>query len=133
MKNAPVLIFAVLAATAALAEETANPIQHYSEFHGLTAGRVLYEWELDINGDGKKEIFLDTKPTPEEQAQEDADKDQSDSDLHGFTVYIPKPDGSGYYVSPAIDPAKGQVGNVPQIDISQSYVGRLVNSMPTGL
>lgn len=109
----------------ALTIETANPVQDYATFHGL-AGSVIYRWSVDLNNDGKPEALLDTKLTDEEIAHENRDtKNRYNPNVHGFEVYIANADGVIYVKSAGIDDGQGLGPAVPEIDITQCFVGQI--------
>ena len=118
-----------------LAEDTANPVQSYATFHSLTAERIIYKWQVDVNNDAKGDVFLDTKLTPAEIAEENADsKNQYDPDVRGFTVYIAKTDGTGYTMSTGIEEG-GELGLgvVPEINITRCFVGQITQLGKRGI
>jgi hypothetical protein len=127
MKHLTILLVILIFGTdLGVAGETTNPVQSYSDFHALT-GRVIYKWSVDLNNDSKQEVLLDTKQTAEEIAQETQDtKEPYNSNIHSFEVYIAKADGSGYVESTGINDGTALgVGAVPEVDITQCYVGQI--------
>ena len=109
-----------------LAGQTANPVQDYATFHGLT-GSVIYRWTVDLNNDGKLDVLLDTKLTGGEIAQENRDtKNRYNPNLHGFALYIAQINGSGYVESTGInDGTEFGLAACPEIDITQCFVGQI--------
>lgn len=135
MKTTIIFLVSILTASLCLAAETTNPIQDYATFNELIQGRIVYKWQIDLNNDGLTDVLLDTKLTPEEIAQADADtKNQYDPDLHGFSVYIAKADGSGYVTRTGIDEGDSDISYVlPQIDITRCFVGQITQLNKWGL
>lgn len=115
------------------AGETNNPVQDYAAFYNL-GGNVIYRWNIDLNNDGKLDALLETKLTPEEIAQENRDtKNHYNANVHGFTVYFSKPDGSGYVKCAGVDDGDGVAPTVPEIDISHCYVGQITQLSKRGI
>jgi len=137
-----ILIFMPLFVQDALSQawspaRTANPIAAYAAFHRLKAGRVIYKWEIDLGNDGRKEVLLDTKETPEELAQEIKETQGNiNENLRNFTVYIPNPSGTGYTESRGLDEGDGQgvsPGGGMTVDVTQCYVGYVAQLQKWGL
>jgi hypothetical protein len=93
-----------------------NPLKDAAKFHptyGETG--VYYEWIVDINHDGLKDILLSAQATPEMvKADEDAARFIPESyqpDQHAFAVYLGLKTGG--YIN-----AGGML-----VDVSQCYLG----------
>ncbi|HEX4084051.1 MAG TPA: hypothetical protein VHY22_04010 [Chthoniobacteraceae bacterium] len=100
-----------------------DPLHDFASSAGV-ANHTVYLWKVDLTGDGRKEVLLDTKLTPQEETeQEEETKYHANSNVHAFTVYIAKPGGSGYVKSTGVaeDGIFGPA--LPEIDLTQCYVG----------
>jgi hypothetical protein len=125
-------LFLLFALSSSIAD-VVNPVQDYAIFHGLSSGRVIYKLQIDINGDAKSDILLDTKLTQEEIAEENVEtKNHYNPNVHGFTVYIGG--DNGYTLSAGVK-SDGELGLgvVPEIDITKCFVGPIIQLGNNGI
>lgn len=134
MTMKPFLVLLTLGVSSLLADPgISNPVQDYAQFH-RTVGAVIYQWTVDINDDGKLDVLLDTKLTNEEIAMENREtKNRYDSNVHAFQVYIGIPSGSGYIKSEGVADEEGVGPSLPEIDITQCYVGQIAELNAYGI
>jgi hypothetical protein len=104
----------------------ADPIRAYVAFHSLSSGRIVYKWEIDLNGDGRKELLLATRLTPAELEQEEKESNWNPQtpNERDFTVYIPTRNLSGYLESKRAD--NENLIAVMCVDITRCFVGIIV-------
>src|SRR5580658_9604264 len=121
-----ILLFAIVLGTRAelsVAGETNDPIKDFAMSNTIPS-QVIYMWRTDLNGNGKKDFLLEAKLTPQEKDKDEEEtKYYSNPNVHAFTVYIAKPSGSGYTECTGIV-EDGMFGPaLPEVDITQCYVG----------
>ncbi|HEV7403061.1 MAG TPA: hypothetical protein VGO11_09055 [Chthoniobacteraceae bacterium] len=94
-----------------------NPLSDFKAKMDIAGSDFVYRWEVDIDGDGKKEVML--------SSQLDYEQELKDGQLPGWLVYIAKSHGSGYVFAKELDEG-GVIGYaIPQIDPEMLYVGMI--------
>ena len=76
-----------------------DPVLEYKQFSGLSSNDTLYQWEIDLNGDSRKVIFLTTKA--------DYQETRHDGVRPVWTVYLPDTDGLGHFKTHGIENGYG--------------------------
>jgi hypothetical protein len=129
------LLMTSMAVLFASADTVVDPIRSYAAFHALSSGRIIYQWKVDLNNDGRKEVLLATKLTPEESAQEQRENNwnaQSPT-VCDFTVYIPNHNGAGYIESKGVEENGGLAIVAVSIDTSHCFAGNITQLNRWGL
>jgi hypothetical protein len=117
MKRAALLIF--LLSAVQLKADVLDPVSDLKQVAHYPSGTVLYRWLADINGDGKKEVFL--------EAESDYKQDRHDGDMPSWDLYLQNRKGGTFFLSNDIDiPESGGLGpGLPKIDPDAMYIGRI--------
>lgn len=97
--------------------------------HEAAYGRVIYEWDVDLNNDGKTDVLLDVKLTEDER--EGRGKNYDLSKTRWFTTYLSI--GNQYIVSPYDQPEIGQVGEIIAVKLDECYVGNISEIVGYGI
>lgn len=111
MKLLTILSAIFIAVTTALAESTADPLQHFRSQWDLEGLTKLYKLEVDINNDGLKEVFVATGKS-----------DPPDVDDFGWQLYIAKAGGQ-YEVAGEKTDAGINPSSIPGFKRDQYWVG----------
>jgi hypothetical protein len=106
--------------------DIADPIADYKNRHGLVGADIIYKWSIDIDGDGKNEVFLTLK---EEWLDE-----VKLGEMPSWVVYLAKSDGSGYILSSGEDDdGHLSLGPVSALSTKKLYVGQITQIGKRGI
>jgi hypothetical protein len=125
------LIIAILALSGWVAQaDVSDPIKGFKATNFFTPGEILYRWDADVNGDGKKLVFLKLKSTD--------DLNRTNGYHPSWVVYIPAAGGKGYVLSRGTEYAELEKsypggGGGPGMDLDRLYVGPISQLGRSGL
>jgi hypothetical protein len=118
MKRRVIFILA-LSQIIALADFS-DPVREFKATWPFIPGDVLYRWDADMDGVGKKEVFLKLKST--------YDLNKQKGYYPGWVLYLPNASNTGYVTSRGTEYAElGKAVGVggPNIDIEAMYCGNI--------
>ena len=125
------LIIAILALSGWVAQaDVSDPIKGFKATNPFTPGEILYRWDADVNGDGKKLVFLKLKSTD--------DLNKTKGYYPSWVVYIPAAEGNSYVLSRGTEYAELEKsypggGGGPDMDLDRLYVGPISQLGRSGL
>lgn len=126
MKTKHIILFAVLALPVLLFASITSPIDDFKTGLTIPAGDKILQWQADISGDGKNEIFLSLKS--------DFNGAAADNDPPGWVTYIAELTGSGYLRSQGIELEPDTIDSIlPDIDPDTCYVGQITQLNKRGI
>jgi len=110
--------------------DVSDPIKGFKATNPFIPGEILYRWDADINGDGKKEVFLKLKSTD--------DLNKANGNFPSWVVYVSNSDSSGFVLSRGTEYAELEKsypggGGGPSINLDFVHVGVISQLGRSGL